>query len=353
MIYFDVTKTGKAGHRSGLTRVSARLREELGASAIGVEWRDGYWKNADAGSAVPFSSHDWLLTAELFSEAERPGLWSFLKERPCRLAAIFPDAIPLKQPHISWPQSVTRHPEYMKMLASFDRIFAISAASAEELTGFWTWQGVSPRASVETLLLGADFLKRPRPPFVPANERSAQGGNGSLLCIGILEPRKNQLFLLDVCASLWAEGLAFELNIVGRVNPHFGKPVLARIEALRRAGARAKHHQALSDEKVLELYRAATASVFPTIAEGCGLPPLESLWLGVPCICSDLPVLRENVDGGGCVPVALNDLQAWKAAIRRVLTDAEWAARLRSEAEARVVPTWAQAAAHLRTLETA
>ena len=33
MIYFDVTKASGAAHRSGLTRVSARLLEELGTAA--------------------------------------------------------------------------------------------------------------------------------------------------------------------------------------------------------------------------------------------------------------------------------------------------------------------------------
>ena len=36
MIWFDQTKSAQAGHRSGLTRVSTRLREELGSAATGV-----------------------------------------------------------------------------------------------------------------------------------------------------------------------------------------------------------------------------------------------------------------------------------------------------------------------------
>ena len=38
MIFFDTTKTGAAGHRSGLMRVSARLRDELGSAATAVSW---------------------------------------------------------------------------------------------------------------------------------------------------------------------------------------------------------------------------------------------------------------------------------------------------------------------------
>src|SRR5581483_3462106 len=133
MIFFDVTKTGAAGHRSGLTRVSARLREELGERATAVRWPE--WKHNATAS-------DWFFTAELFSEDERPGFTEFLAQRHCRAAAVFHDAIPLQHPHITWPQSVARHPAYLKLLARFDRVFAVSAASRDELLGFWRWQGI-------------------------------------------------------------------------------------------------------------------------------------------------------------------------------------------------------------------
>ena len=108
------------------------------------------------------------------------------------------------------------------------------------------------------------------------------------------------------------------------------------------------HHSTAGDAELAALYSSARATVFPTIAEGCGLPLLESLWTGVPCVCSDLPVLRENADGGGCLPVAVNDPAAWKAALRRVLTDDALVARLTAEAGSRSLPTWAGAARILR-----
>jgi glycosyltransferase involved in cell wall biosynthesis len=329
MIHFDVTKTGPAAHRSGLTRVSARLREELGAAAAEVQW-----------PAWPMrtKSSDWLVTAELFSEEERPGVTEYLRRRECRTAAIFHDAIPLKHPHITWPQSVARHPSYLKLLAQFERVWAVSSASRQELMEFWSWQGLESTPPVEVLPLGADFNRSPRaalrePASVPM-----------LLCVGIVEPRKNQAFLLEVCEQLWRDGLNFELHVVGRVNPHFGNPIVERLRALRREGRPARFHESASDAELARLYAGARATVFPTIAEGCGLPLLESLWMGVPCVCSDLPVLRENAAGGGCLAVPVNDAAAWADALRRVLTETALIARLTSEAARRELPTWSDAA---------
>jgi glycosyltransferase involved in cell wall biosynthesis len=336
MIYFDVTKSAGVRHRSGLARLNERLRVELGAVATAASWSETQ-KRARAG--------DWIVTSELFSEAERPGFAAFLRARSCRTAAIFADAIPLKHPHITRPHSVARHPHYMKQLAAFERVWAISAASRDELLGYWRWLGLDGVPPVDVLPLGADFDGAPR----VTTRTAAISPTPRFLCVGILEPRKNQEFLLGVCEDLWREGLRFKLHLVGRVNPHFGAPIVAQIRAAQRAHeGLLEFHEAAPDATLARLYATARASVFPTIAEGCGLPLLESLWRGVPCVCSDLPVLRENADDGGCVAVAVNDRRAWADALRRVLTDNVWRNELGTAATSRPLPTWAETARILR-----
>jgi glycosyltransferase involved in cell wall biosynthesis len=335
MIFFDVTKSRSVRHRSGLARLSERLRDELGSEAASVTWQEAR-ERATKG--------DWFVTSELFSENGRPGFSGFLREKRCRTAAIFADAIPITHPQITWPHSVARHPHYLKLLAEFDRVLAISVTSRDVLLGYWRWLGLERTPPLEALQLGADLSSRPR-----TTERAvAAGATPSLLCVGILEPRKNQWFLLDVCEALWREGVKFELHIVGRVNPHFGQPIVKRIRSLKKQYAGLHYHEAASDELLEMLFGGATATVFPTIAEGCGLPLLESLWHGVPCACSDLPVLRENADGGGCVAATLNDHDAWIAVLRRVLTDQVHQKQLAHEAMTRSLPTWKQTAEALK-----
>ena len=346
MIYYDTTKMGVARHRSGLMRLSSRIREELGSVVTEVAW-DGKARTFVMGKKrerVPFASHDWLFSVEQFSEAERPGFRTFLAQPPCRLAAMFHDAIPVRWPHITWPQSVQRHPEYMKMLAAFEYTWAISDATRRDFTEFWRWQGVTPKSVPAVIELGADFDGGNRVQRDPVFSRGAP----VLLCVGIVEPRKNQTFLLEVAEELWRGGLDFELHIVGRVNPHYGKPIAARMQALQRRERRFHFHAATGDRELGRLYAGARAVAFPTIAEGCGLPLLEALWRGVPCVCSDLPVLRENADGGGCLVARVNDVADWTAKLRTVLTDREVGARLQREAVARPLPRWANTAQALR-----
>jgi len=340
MIYFDVTKMHAARQKSGLTRVSSRLLAEMRDAVVPVAWRKGRFETVEAKARiVTFHASDWLLTVELFSGAERPGFREFIARPPCRLAAVFPDAIPLTHPHITWPHSVQRHPDYMKLLAGFDRVWGISRAVERDLTGFWAWQGVAVRAQTGAVELGSDFDGSPR-----ASVATAVPARGSFLCVGIIEPRKNQMFLLDAAEALWRAGADFDLHIVGRVNPHFGEPIVKRIKALAKRERRMHLHVAANDAKLRELYANASAVAFPTIAEGCGLPVIEALWRGVPCVCSDLAVLRENADHGGCVVAKTNDLGDWTAKLGSLLSDATLQRRLRAEAVTRPLPTWRQAA---------
>jgi len=168
-----------------------------------------------------------------------------------------------------------------------------------------------------------------------------------LLSVGILEPRKNQSFLLEVADRLWGHGLRFDLHLVGRVNPHFGKPILAQIRALQRKRASLFYDGAVDDRKLGELYSRAAACLIPTIAEGCGLPLLEALWHGTPCISSDLPSLLENAAGGGCLVLPTGGVEAWTTALRRFLSEPAYAQTLSDAAIERAagLPTWAQTAA--------
>jgi glycosyltransferase involved in cell wall biosynthesis len=331
MIHFDATNVSGWRHSSGLARVSRRLLTELGTAGRPIRW--------PFASAGP-GSGDWFLTPELFSEWERPGFTEFIERRPCRLAAIYHDAIPIKYPDITWPRSVGRHPGYMKQLARFDRVWAVSEASRRELLDFWTWQGVGAHPTVEVLPLGADWdgisrARRPAP---------ASSGPPRVVSVGIIEPRKNQGVLVEAGEALWREGIDFELHLVGRVNPERGSALAALIRAASARRPLLIHHKDLKDDVLAELVRSARATAFPSVAEGCGLPVLESLWLGTPCLCGDAPAVVENARLGGCLVVEGNRVDGWLSALRRIVTDSQCRDGLAREAIERPLPTWAGAA---------
>jgi glycosyltransferase involved in cell wall biosynthesis len=110
-----------------------------------------------------------------------------------------------------------------------------------------------------------------------------------------------------------------------------------------------RHVGAVSDDRVLaEWYSAADVLAFPSLWEGFGWPPLESMACGTPVVASEIPAIREVVGDAG-VLVSPDDPSAMAAAVERVVTDASWSRSLSSKGLERAARfTWANAAA--RTL---
>jgi len=347
-VYYDVTKARSSRHMSGLTRVSHRLLAELNLLA-GIEVDPVVW-SAHRGGLVGargsrlsrLDSGEHYFTPELFSEKERPGFDQFLEDAPFRTTALYHDAIPLKFPEFTRPRSVLRHPVYMKSLASFDRVLAISGQSRQELQGYWHWLGIDKAPPIDRIALGADFL--PNKPQRSPNRVKTQR---QVLTVGIIEPRKNHILLLDTCERLWKGGHRFDLVIAGRTNPHFAKPILKRVRALKGEGYPVVYHKAVTDDALWDLYRSAHFSVFPSRFEGCGLPVQESLWAATPCLCADIPVLRECSREGGCLEFRDNDGASLYTEMKRLLDDDACHGRLREEISRRRLPTWHFAARQL------
>lgn len=89
-----------------------------------------------------------------------------------------------------------------------------------------------------------------------------------------------------------------------------------------------------SDGEILRLLSRAKAFVFPSFAEGFGLPPLEAMAAGVPVVCSDIPVFRE-VYGDAVLYVDPNRTESIAEGVRKVLTDVGFSARSATHGRAR------------------
>jgi len=87
----------------------------------------------------------------------------------------------------------------------------------------------------------------------------------------------------------------------------------------------------ISDQALIWLYRNARFTVFPSLAEGFGLPVSESLSFGTPVVVGNCPALIEASEGLMPAYDPL-DLPAWLLEIRRLVLDDEYLRCLRERA---------------------
>jgi glycosyltransferase involved in cell wall biosynthesis len=152
----------------------------------------------------------------------------------------------------------------------------------------WSDPADWPRIHVVHCGLDGTFLDAGTPP-IPEE--------GRLVCVGRLSEQKGTLLLVEAAGRLAAEGLAFELALVG------DGPLRGPIEALiERLGLR--RHVRLAGWQGAESVRAeilrARALVLPSFAEGLPVVLMEAMALGRPVISTYVAGIPELVVPGVC-----------------------------------------------------
>lgn len=166
-----------------------------------------------------------------------------------------------------------------------------------------------------------------------------------VLTVGTLEPRKNFPTIADAVERLRRH--RDDVSLV-RVGP----PGWGNVEGLDRDGIR--ELGAIDDGTLDALYRAASVCALPSRYEGFGLPLLEAMARGCPVAASDVSSLPEVVgDAGPLLPP--DDVDAWTAALRKIVDDPAYQAELRERSLAQASRfTWANAIrAHAAAYEQA
>jgi glycosyltransferase involved in cell wall biosynthesis len=140
-----------------------------------------------------------------------------------------------------------------------------------------------------------------------------------ILFVGTVEPRKNLLTLVRAFDELLrTTDLQPQLVVAGQKG-WLTDDLYAHVEQSEIKN-RILFTGYVSDEDLASLYSSCTVSVYPSLYEGFGLPPLEAMACGAPVITSRIPVIMETASGAARL-VEPTDLQELTAALVELLTD--------------------------------
>ncbi len=161
-----------------------------------------------------------------------------------------------------------------------------------------------------------------------------------LVALGSPKPHKNLTAAAAAFHRLAVEEFAGCLVVVG-----------AGRSALPAGPGRVIRAEGLEDDDLAALLSGAEAAVFPSLAEGFGLPPLEAVSCLCPVVVSDLPVFKEVLGEEGAYFAPQGRPEALAEQLRALLADRS---RARSKARAgqsrAAAFTWPAAAARLRAV---
>jgi len=285
----------------------------------------------------------WLILPELMEGRHARLVTAYARQHGLRVAGIFHDAIPWLHPEMVLHWAREQHAEYMTAFAELDAVLAVSDESARHFTGFVKSQG-GPVPPVRACRLPAEVPGQDR----ETRPRETPSGIVKILCVGTLEPRKNHARLIEAfeLAGSRPGGAKMELHLVGA--RYAGDPKIAEtVRAITVKNPAIFWHENVNSEELRKFYHRCDFTVFGSWIEGFGLPVMESLWFGKPCLCSNQGVMAENAEGGGCLTVNTQDVTALANGMAKLAGQPDFRRELGQQALQRKLKTWNDYAAEI------
>ncbi|WP_417371754.1 glycosyltransferase [Gelidibacter japonicus] len=366
-VYFWLDHTVQNNFNTGIQRVTrqiARSLIKLGMKLIPVEFdlrnhtfkpvstkrleNAANWNGPEVSAwtkwvePTALRQNDWFFMPELVSgmmEEHKQTLDSFVKRKGLKRAFIFYDAIPLKMRNIYPPQVFEAHKRYMLNSSEYDLILPISETSRVDYlsyVGAWLDRPNGLDQKVRACVLPGEF---------PESERVTEinkvvSDRITILSVGTVEPRKNHETLLraiQIVSTRCNKGI--KLVIAGGEN--LLDPALpGKMDALVAAMPIVSWVKDADDAHLHQLMQDCDFTVYPSLEEGFGMPILESLWNGKPCICSSKSAMGEISRGGGCLGVDVSNPDSLANAIQSLIEDDELRMQLTEEAVNRPLKLW-------------
>lgn len=221
------------------------------------------------------------------------------------------DLIPITHPEYCRAGEDERHAARMRtVLQTGFGVIGNSQATLDELAEFGARADL-PRPPEVAAWLGTTELPMAKAP---------QASRPTFVTLGTIEARKNHLLLLQVWTRLVRRlgNKAPQLLVIGQRGWESEQAIdLLERGALGDAVIELKN---CNDEQLAERLASSRALLFPSLAEGFGMPLVEALAAGVPAIASDLPVFGEIGQG---IPDFVDALDgpAWERAILSYASD--------------------------------
>ncbi|MEZ5979218.1 MAG: glycosyltransferase family 1 protein [Planctomycetota bacterium] len=196
-----------------------------------------------------------------------------------------------------------------RLVARTDRVHVPTSYTANELA---TRVGLD-RSRIDVVTLGGEHVLRtePRVEKVPVEPY--------LLTVSRLDPRKGHRLALRAFERLVERGFDGRWLVVGP--PGYRAEELWSEIAASPCAARIEWRRSVDEGELRALYEGALVFVFPSLAEGFGLPPVEAMWCGTPVVSSRATCLAE-VLGDGADTFDPRDEAELLAVLERAISDA-------------------------------
>lgn len=241
-----------------------------------------------------------------------PGVMAAIRSvEGARITVLIHDTIPLDFPEFQRPGTPQKFHDKLKTVARFaDQVICISQHTQERVKAHLQDMGKTPKTQVAHI--GVSLTKPDKQALPPGLDLKTP----YFVTVGTIEPRKNHQLLLDLWERLSNTDNPPNLYVIGQRGWN-NRTIFARLD---QHPPHVRELNGLPDGAVSALIQGSCGLLFPSFAEGFGLPAAEAAGLGVPVICNNLSVFHEIL---GQYPIYADvaDMYEWETTIKRLATN--------------------------------
>ncbi|HEX3685507.1 MAG TPA: glycosyltransferase [Bryobacteraceae bacterium] len=241
------------------------------------------------GTPIKIRPEDTVIVPELFGEDRAKFFREMPKQELQRCRFIVYDLLPATHPEYFPPGMPLGTFGYFQVIRQASHCGFISDYTRDIYYG--RLKRTSERGGV-VLPLGSDALGE-RATEVIVNRPL------NFTVLGTIEPRKNHHLILDAFEPLLREIKGLTLSFIGKMG-WVETDLAVRVQALARdKSSGLRFHSAPGDNAIRGFIEQSRATIYVSGAEGYGLPPVESLWVGTPVIASKTIPSLEGIGSSG------------------------------------------------------
>jgi len=261
------------------------------------------------------------------------------KSNGATVGVVIYDIIPLRHPEFFPPAIVKRFSIWFKeAIKHVDFFICISQTVQNEVQAYLkqNYPDYQAHSRVDFFRLGCTLDNISEIKLIGDAHKAVFQQRDVFITVGTIEARKNHQYLLDAFDLIWQRYPDAVLCIIGKVG-WLSEQVMDRINKhpLFKKNLFVFHN--VSDAELDYYYKHSKALIWPSLAEGFGLPIIEALHQGLPVLASDIPIHRE-VGKEFCAYFDIND----PACLAKIVIDIEKTGKMpkvRSSKEYKLI-TW-------------
>ncbi len=214
----------------------------------------------------------------------------FISQKGVKVIIVVHDLLPILQADTFLPLATKYYLPWIKTIAKFHSLIAISKSVKEELHSY-----LPNKKNISYFHLGAGITKLDTPSNLSKEQKSQLQRfkkSKTFLMIGTIEPRKAHAQTLESFELLWKKNIDISLVIVGKKG-WLVESFLQKVQNHPQLNQRLFILQNVDNTYLQELYLVSDCLIAASYGEGFGLPLIEAAQHKLAIIARDIPVFKE------------------------------------------------------------